>query len=147
MEDNLNIFVNGRRPQFFGNLKTTSIYCKWKSTSVLSIKTIFFFFSLSNSFFLVAEQLYVWSCLSVCLFVCLFVCLSVCPKFLSQIFVPNFVPNFWMMLCNSCSIRACFSTDTTHSSNLYSFEKSIACLSWKITPIKYYTNQVFFQLW
>ena len=40
--------------------------------------------------FLVAEQLYVWSCLSVCLFVCL----SVCPKFLSQILSQISVPNY-----------------------------------------------------
>ena len=39
-------------------------------------------------YFLVAEQLYVWSCLSVRLFVCL-----------SQMFVPDFVPNFCPEFC------------------------------------------------
>ena len=44
--------------------------------------------------FLVAEQLYIWSCLSVCPSVCLSV----------HLFVDGFCPKF---LRNSCSVRAC----------------------------------------
>ena len=34
MEDDLNMFENGRRPQFFGKWKTTSLFQKLKTTSI-----------------------------------------------------------------------------------------------------------------
>ena len=34
MEDDLNIFEKGRRPQFFGKRKTTTIFLKMKSTLI-----------------------------------------------------------------------------------------------------------------
>jgi hypothetical protein len=33
MEDNLNVLESGRRPQFSGTWKMTSIIFKWKTTS------------------------------------------------------------------------------------------------------------------
>ena len=42
MEDDLNIFENGRRPQFFGKRKTTSIFLKMEDNlkKIMQPKTI-----------------------------------------------------------------------------------------------------------
>jgi hypothetical protein len=35
MEDDLNLFVNGRRPQLFVNGRQPQPFCKWKTNSII----------------------------------------------------------------------------------------------------------------